>query len=90
MHAGLEFFQALYTIAKYMPEDVSHIESLHTTARRLLMARNVQINVSQLGDLSALCVLQQHRRNMPCRKAKKKTQRDSAMRAKQRRRAANT
>ena len=57
------FFQILWTVAKFMPVDVSHIESLHATVRRLLFTRSVQTHRMKFGDLSAQWVCQQFRRS---------------------------
>ena len=58
-----EFFQILYTVGRFMPVDISHVESLHATVRRLLFTRSVQTHAMGLPDLSAQWVCQQYRRS---------------------------
>jgi len=52
---------ALGLIATLLPVDISHVESLHASLRRMLTARSVQTHRLGLSELSAMWVCQQFR-----------------------------
>ena len=57
-----EFFKMLVTVAKFLPVDISHIESLHAAIRRLLYIRSTHTHSMSIKDLSAQWVCMQFRR----------------------------
>ena len=65
-----ELLHILHTLAVQMPVDITHIEPLHASARRFLLARSTTHPMS-LGDLSAQCACQQSRAKMGWRKTKR-------------------
>ena len=58
---GPELMQVLHTVACRTPVDVSHIEALHASIRRMLFLKSSQTHPLSLADLSAQWTFQQYR-----------------------------
>ena len=72
----------LEVIAKMMPVDIAHIESLHAVVRRLLVAKSVQTHSLTSADLSAQWLLMQLRRIASKRNAMRTSARGKHVRKK--------